>query len=39
MELDKNIITRIDQLLENSSELVPADLVSQDGTNKKVVSY
>ena len=38
MELDKNIITRIDQLLENSSDLVPADLVSQDGTNKKVVS-
>ena len=39
MELDKNIITRIDSLLENSSELVPADLVSQDGTNKKVVNY
>ena len=39
MELDRNIIQRIDQLLENSTELVPADLVSQDGQNKKVVSY
>jgi len=26
MESDKNIIQRIDQLLENSTELVPADL-------------
>ena len=28
MEMDRNIVQRIDQLLENSTELVPADLLS-----------